>query len=111
MILAIITAILAYRKAKENGRNAVLWAIAGAGVFIGTQLLISMAIGVGLGLAQVMWDWPDTIYETYDLPVRILAIICSFLASWLLLRSIERKPVHDAGLPTPPPPPTFGAQS
>lgn len=111
MIFAILTAVLAYRKAKENDRNAVLWAIAGAGVFIGTQLLISIAIGIGLGLAQVIWEWPDTIYDTYDLPVRIIAIVGSFLASWLLLKFIERKPVPEGSLPTPPPPPTFGTHS
>ena len=108
MILAIITAILAYRKAKENGRNGALWALAGAAVFIGTQLVVAAAIGIGLGLGQAIWDWPDSIYDSADIPVRIIAIIASFIASWLLLKFIERKPEPEAVMPAPPPPPTFG---
>lgn len=109
MLLAILTAILAYRKAKETGRNAPLWAIAGAAVYIGTQLLVSLAIGMFIGLGQVMWGWPDTMYDTYELAVTIIAIAASLFASWILIRFIGRASrSEETAFQPPPPPPTFG---
>ena len=108
MLLAILTAILAYRKAKETGRNAPLWAVAGAAVYIGTQLLVSLGIGMFLGLGQVMWGWSDTIYDSYELAVTIIAIAASLFASWILIRLISRIPKSEAPFQPPPPPPTFG---
>lgn len=108
MLFAILTAILAYRKAKETGRNGALWAIAGAAVFIGTQLAVSVGIGMFLGLGQVLWGWDDAIYVTYDPVVRIVAIAASLFASWLLLRFLGRTPTPEPSLQAPPPPPSFG---
>ena len=105
MILAILTAILAYRKAKETGRNAPLWAIAGAVVYIGTQLVVSIGIGLLLGLGQILWGWPDTVYETYEIFVTIVAIAASLLASWILLRFMDRRPASESTFQDPPPPP------
>lgn len=108
MLLAIIAAVLAYRKAKETGRNAIPWAIAGAAVFIGTQFLVSFAIGMFLGIGQLLWGWSDAIYDTIELPGTIVAIAASFFTSWLLLRYLDKNPEDAAFDSPPPPPPTFG---
>ena len=49
MILFILAAYLAYKKAKSTGRNGFLWALITAGIFIGTQFFV--ALGIGLSLA------------------------------------------------------------
>ncbi len=110
MILAIIAAVLAYRKAKENGRNGILWALAAVATFIGTQLLVSLGLGMLIGLGQVMWGWGDDVYTTYEWPVTLVAIVASFVATLLLLRYIDSSPEPDTYVQAPPPPPTFGNQ-
>ena len=107
MILAIITAVLAYRKAVENGRNGLLWAVAGVGVFIGAQLLVGLAIGVFLGFGVAFMDWPETVFEKYTLPINIVAIAAALLASWLLLKFLGRQPKQEIAYGSPPPPPDF----
>ncbi len=104
MLLAIITAWLAYKKANENGRNGILWAFIGAGVFIGTQLLVSLAIGIFLGIGVGLWGWSETVFETYNIPITIVAVIASFFTSWLLLKYLERRPENNTFTPPPSPP-------
>lgn len=81
MILAIITAWLAYKKAKENGRSGILWAIAGGATFIGTQLAVSLAFGIVLGVGVELWGWSETVYDSYGIPIGLAAIVASFAAS------------------------------
>jgi len=111
MLFAIITAVLAYRRAKEHGRNGILWAIAGAGVFIGAQLIVTFGAGLIMGLGIAFLGWPETIFDDtlYIGPVTVVGIAASILASWLLLRYLD-KPINEepVDLPAPPPPPSFG---
>lgn len=107
MIFAIITAWLAYKRAKENGRSGVLWAIAGAATFIGTQLLVYMAVGIILGLGVAVRGWSETLYDDFAVPIAIIAIIASFGASWLLLRYLDKPSAEENFVP--PPPPDFGS--
>jgi hypothetical protein len=111
MIFAIITAVLAYRRANENGRRGFLWALAGAGVFIGAQLIVTFGAGILLGLGVELLGWPETIYDETMVvgPITVVALGTSIFGSWLLLRYLD-KPVNPepVDLPTPPPPPTFG---
>lgn len=106
MLLAIITAWLAYKKASENGRNGILWAIIGAGVFIGTQLIVGLAIGILLGFGVALLGWSETIFDTYGILINIVAIAASFLTSWLLLKYLEKAPEVKT-YTTPPSPPKF----
>jgi len=108
MIIAILIAVLAYRKANENGRNGILWAIVGLAVFIGTQLLVGAAIGVFFLVGMAMWDWPESMFESYTWPINIVAIVAAGLASWGLLAFLGRQPRSEPGVNQPPPPPSFG---
>jgi|RhiMetStandDraft_4_1073278.scaffolds.fasta_scaffold381925_1 hypothetical protein len=107
MVFAIITAWLAYKKANESGRNGILWALIGIGVFIGTQLIVSLGVGVLLGFGILLFGWPETIIDAYTWPITIVAIAASFGASWLLLRYLDR-PLSVEDSYSPPPPPSFG---
>ncbi|HEV8593457.1 MAG TPA: hypothetical protein VGQ55_15235, partial [Pyrinomonadaceae bacterium] len=75
MILAIITAWLAYKKANESGRNGILWAIAGVGVFIGTQFIVQLGLGVLLGVGMLAFGWSERLIDNYTWPITIASII------------------------------------
>lgn len=107
MILAIIVAWLAYKKAKEQGRNGIVWAIAGAATFVGTQVLVSFGLGVVLGFGIEALGWSETLYDTYSIPILVVAIVASFFTSWLLLRWLGKTPPEEEFLPPPPPPSDF----
>lgn len=107
MILAIITAYLAYKRAVDNGRSGILWAVIGALTFIGTQLAVAFGIGIILGIGVETGRWPETVYDDYSAPVTVVAIIASLAASWMLLRYLEKSPAAEIDATPPPPPPTF----
>ena len=107
MIFALITAWLAYKKAKETERSyPILWAFAGIGIFIGTQLLITLGIGVFLAVGVEFWNWSETVYDSYDFPITAFAVVASFAASWLFLKFLDKAP-QNFSLNEPPPPPNF----
>lgn len=107
MLFAIVAAWLAYRKAKETGRNAIKWAFIAVAVFVGTQLIVGLAVGIMLGLGIVLFGWSQEIAEkVYTIPANIIAIFASFGTTWLLLRYLDKIPEEDTFV-TPPPPPNF----
>lgn len=107
MIFAVISAWLAYKRAKIAGRNAIGWAAIAAAVFIGTQLAVQFGIGIFLGVGIAAFGWSNTILETYSIPATILAIIASFGTTWLVLRYLDKIPEDEASFSAPPAPPTF----
>lgn len=111
MLFAIISAWLAYKRAKDTGRNAILWAFIAAAVFIGTQLLVSVAAGAFMGFGIALRGWSETVFEDYQILVSIIAIVCSFISTGLILRYLNRVPETDEAASDyqqqPPPPPKF----
>src|SRR5262245_44880635 len=107
MLLAILTAWLAYKKAKDTGRNGILWALIGAAVFIGTQITVAFGIGIILGLGIAFAGWPETVFENYDILIRIIAVVFSLGTSWLLLRYLDKVPEQPSSFSGPPSPPKF----
>ena len=105
MIFALISAWLAYKKAKAASRNAILWALIAAGTFIGTQLIITFGAGIILGLGVELFGWSDSIFDAYSIPITVLAVIASFGSTWLVLRYLDKIPEEEIFM-TPPPPPT-----
>jgi hypothetical protein len=109
MIFAIVAAIVAYRMAKNNGRNGWLWALAAAGVFIGTQWIVSLAAGLFLGIGIALFGWSESILDDslYFGPIAVAAFGASVLTTWLLLRYVNKPIVEEQEPGTPPPPPSF----
>jgi hypothetical protein len=110
MIFAIVTAILAYQRAKEGGRNGWVWAIVGAVVYVGTQLLVGLAAGVFLGFGVALLGWSESVFEDYEILITLLGLGGAIAASWLLIKFLSRihyeEPIM---MPSPPPPPrSFG---
>ncbi len=106
MIFAIISAWLAYKKAKDTNRNAILWAVIAAVTFIATQLLVQLGFGMLLGIFIELRGWSPEIVETYSIPITIIAVIISFISTWLVLRYIDKMPEEEMYV-SPPPPPKF----
>lgn len=105
MIFAIISAWLAYKKAKAANSNAILWAVIAAATFIGTQLVIQFGFGILLGLGINFLGWSENVLEAYNIPIMILAVIVSFGSTWLVLRYLDKMP--EEAFVSPPPPPNF----
>lgn len=109
MIFALVSAWLAYKKAKAANRNAILWAFIAAATYIGTQLVIQFGFGILIGLGISFFGWSESVLETYSIPITILAILVSFGSTWLVLRYLDKLP-EDEAFVSPPPPPTFNGK-
>ncbi len=109
MLLAIITAVIAYQRAKAAGRNGWLWALIGAAVYIGAQLLVGIAAGIFFLFGIAIFDWPESIFADYEMLFNIIGIVAAIGASWLLIKYLDRVPQPQ---PTtmPPPPPSFAGE-
>lgn len=107
IIFAIVATISVFRSAKQNGYNAVLWAVITVVVFIGGQLLFGLAIGIFIGIGSQLWGWSPTLVYDYQLLIGLVALIPSVIGVLLILRHVNK--VRDDGFnAAPPPPPTFG---
>ena len=107
MLLAIIAAVLAYRKANASGRSPWLWAFIGIAVYIGAQLLVGLGAGVILAIGVGAMGWPESAFTDYEFPINIVAIIGALAATWGLLKFRDRVPREESYVMPPPPPPTF----
>jgi 4-amino-4-deoxy-L-arabinose transferase-like glycosyltransferase len=107
MIFAIVAAILGYRKAKDTGRNGLLWAFIAVATFIGTQFVVAIVLGLLLGIILGITERPEEEFQMADLAIRALAVILSLVATWLLLRYLDRIPQQEASGAPPPPPENF----
>ena len=106
MILFILAAFMAYKKAKSTGRSGVLWALITAGVYIGTQLLFALGIGLFLGIGVELFGWSETVYDDWNLLITAVCIIAAFGGVWLVFRYLDKLPAEETFV-SPPPPPTF----
>jgi ABC-type glycerol-3-phosphate transport system permease component len=106
MILFILAAYFAYKKAKSTGRNGILWAFITAGVYIGMQLLLGIGIGIFLAVGVEFFGWSETVYNDFNLLISAVCIIGSFGGVWLVFRYLDKIPEEET-FAAPPPPPTF----
>jgi Na+/citrate or Na+/malate symporter len=106
MILVILAAIMAYRKALATERNGWKWAGITSGAFIATQLVIQFGGGVLLGLGIAFAGWSENVLDTYNIIITIISVIASFIVMWLILRYLDKVPEEQVFTP-PPPPPNF----
>ena len=106
MLLAILFAYFGYKKAKDSGRNGLLWGFIALAAFIGCQLLVGILIGLGLGMGIAVFGWSENVFETYDILFRIIAVIAGIIGGFLVLKYLERIPAGET-YSVPPPPPNF----
>lgn len=106
IIIPILITYYVYKNAKENGRNAVLWAVINVAVIltvqIGVGIIGAIFMAVALGDAFNM----ENPFAGYDLLVNLIGVALSLFASYLVYRHVTRVP-DDKQFTAPPPPPTF----
>ena len=108
IIFVIIVSIQMYRAARDNGRNAVLWTIAGILTFFGIQFAVGIGIGVFFGIGAGIWGWSETLYEDYVALISWGALIPSVIALVVMLKYVSRIRDDDSvSVSSPPPPPDF----
>lgn len=107
MLFAIISAVLAYQKAKATGRNGFLWAAIAAVTFIGTQLVTAIVLGFAFGLFLVATSGTEPDLQKFEIVITIAAIVVSFVSTWLVLKYLDRVPETDSYTAPPPPPNNF----
>jgi len=88
MILVILAFWFGYKKAKETGRNPLLWSIAAGVTFIGVQVFIGVMIGLFLGFGIVAFGWSESIFDDYEIVFTIVAAIGSLVVLMQLLKYI-----------------------
>ncbi|MBK9214822.1 MAG: hypothetical protein IPM59_04365 [Chloracidobacterium sp.] len=106
MLLAILAVWFGYKKARDTGRNGVLWGAICGGTFIGVQFLVAVVIGLTIGIGTELWGWSETLYDDLEWVITIVAIAASVIALWLIFKFLDRLPA-DESAQTPPPPPIF----
>lgn len=106
MLLAILFAYFGYKKANDAGKNGVLWGFIALAVFIGSQLIVGLLLGIGLGIGVAAFGWSETIFEDYDILFRIVGIIAGIIGGYAVLKYLDRVPQNET-FNAPPPPPTF----
>ncbi len=66
MLLAILAIWFGYKKARDSGRNGVLWGFICGGAFIGVQLVFGLVIGAAIGIGIAAFGWSPNTFETYQ---------------------------------------------
>lgn len=111
LVLVVVSTILIYRSAKQNGHNAILWTAISALAGVGLQLIIPIIAGIiiaafgisaGKSLAQIQDEMIGP-----GIVIGIICLILNIVVVILIIKKIsliaEEKPVT----PPPPPPPNF----
>lgn len=105
IIFPLIITYFIYKNAKENGRNAVLWAVINLIIFFGIQITIGFAIGVFTYIGVEFWGWSNELLSRYYSLFNVLGLACAGLGSYCVFRYITR--ISDSQFYEPPPPPQF----
>jgi len=108
MILALVFAYLAYKKANESGRSGIAWAFIAIAAFIGTQFVLGILLGLLFAGGILALGWSETVFEDYDILFTILGIAGGLGGGFVVLHFLNRVPEEESYAPNPPPPPSFG---
>ena len=98
IIFIIVTAVLIYRSARDNGYNAVLWTIAAVVGFIVIQITVGLFAGIVLGIGMAVWNWPPTLFDDYALLIGLLSLIPSVGFVLIIWKYVNR--IRDDHIPT-----------
>ena len=109
MILFILAAYFAYKKANSTGRSGIAWALITAAVYLGIQILLALGIGVFIGLGITFFGWSESLFDDLNILISIICAVAGFGGVWLVFRYLDKTPKEES-IPLPPPPPTFNGQ-
>ncbi len=104
-VFAVISAGIAFSRARATGCNGYLWAFIAAVVFVGTGLSFTFGFSLFLEVGREFWNWSEGVIENYSIIGAILSVIASFGTTWLILRKFNKVP--EKTFTEPPLPPIF----
>lgn len=110
MLFTILAIWFGYKKARDTGRNPILWAAICGVTFIGVQLISGLGAGVLIGLGIAFAGWDESAFDTYSWLISLVGIAFSCVSLLLLYRYLDHVPVID-GPYEPPPPPNFRGEA
>ena len=94
------------RLAREQGRSALLWSLAGIGMWIGAEVVVFLVSGFIYGIGAAAFGWPVPISAGVKLFTYILALAAALGSVTILSRILAGKARRDY-FTSPPPPPDF----
>jgi hypothetical protein len=103
IIFLIIATIFVYRTARDNGYNAILWAVITVITFLGVQLAVGFLIGIIFGLGMAAFGWSETSLTNNAFVFNLIALAASIGSVMLILRHVNKIP-DDEPANVPPPP-------
>ncbi len=107
IFLAALAVWFGYKKARDTGRNAILWGVFCGAAFIGAQLLVAIGIGVFIAIGIELWGWSEELYVDSALWITIASVVAGFVTLLFIFKFLDRIPEEPSDI-APPPPPTFG---
>jgi len=89
--------------ARERHRSALVWSLIGVGVWLFTELFVSVALVFGYAIAAAALGWP----ENFSPGFRFLAYIVSLVAALVSVSLVRRRllatpaPLYNSKQPPP----------
>jgi F0F1-type ATP synthase assembly protein I len=75
IVFIIVTAILIYRSARDNGYNAILWTVVAVVGYAVIQIGLGLISGIVLALGIEFWGWAPTLIEDYSFAIGLAALV------------------------------------
>ncbi len=102
-----ISTFFVYKTAKENGYNAILWAIVSFSTFVGVYLVLSIAIVVVIAIGMSFFGWSNNAFASSEMLIDLVVMVVSGASVMLILRHVAKIKDEEYLTEELPPPPTF----
>ncbi len=110
LAVIVIVTYHVFKTARENGRNAALWAVAAVGIGFFFQWVMPIVVGIIIAVILIATGTPaNGVQEKlgwWAFFINVFFVGLSFVALFMLLKFVSRIP-DEIEVAPPPPPPTF----
>ena len=106
IFLAILAFYWGYKKAKRTGRKPWQWSLLSGSAFLGTQVIVSIALAVAIAIGVTFFGWSEDLLDRAYYPVGIVALVAGVIALQVVFYYLDRTP-KAVVYTDPPVPPRF----
>jgi hypothetical protein len=92
--------------ARERNRSAVAWSLIGIGSWLGAEIIVALALGIGYGICATLFGWPQEPPAVFVLLSYVVVLGAAICGVTIARRILTSKPDADSVI-LPPPPPRF----